>query len=854
MRYLPRLAILASTSLFGLSCSKSDPIPVADAGMSDAGASDVGARDAGGVDAGPMDAGTADAGRTDTGTTDATTEDSGVIDASSADGGPVDANASDAGPPDDGGVVAAGFVSPLYPVNGTLFNSWVANDGADWLSATGVPCALVGPEVTTTDACWPAGEMRQFTVPGLSTCAGVTAVDDLGAFEWACDASPGSVRVVSRRLRPDVRVSELIDWSTQAFRPNAVSVSLSGTVVASSEASVWWTNPIFELTSASPTALPTAYGIYLVEADPAKRFVSNVEGVVIVVHPSAAMTAPGENYVLRSESGLRFPWFEGAFDGTGLASTSAFTVTSLGAFCTMRHLRIQNGYLGGLNAVNCHGGRVEDVLVEDLPGTAIDVRGQYARFSRLSASRVGHGISSASGVTGSTFEDLRVNQASLSCWTIDANNPELIRGVTARGVRLGGCGEWGARVIAAETEITDIRVFDANLGDGMYLSLPRGLLRHATVIGSHRNCIDARNSSSAVFADILCGANGRVPSGGDGFLLNQGTTGAVLSRSTVLNSAVRGFVVEAGTSTLFNLSAQNNGGGGLHVAARANQVYNVAALDNAFEAEPVIPDVRILHYTPPTPNVFGGLLFTSPQPNYCALAPGLSPATAGIDTGCSGLTEEWPLVSASLMPYWSYVAKVRSDDSANTDDVDGLAAYDDISDWSNFESRARGWAREAPLGPADGLSQQSGYGWPGPLFRGRCASGEVCRIWDFDISAADVALKNRHVWPPTDQHAGFPTSITHTFASTSQAQCSQNRGGGSWNGTACTLTFLNNAIELDEPGAGNGNGLCESNERCLHARNFGHYQGHGSLVLVDSAVNTGGVSGVTLYRYFENGR
>ena len=69
---------------------------------------------------------------------------------------------------------------------------------------------------------------------------------------------------------------------------------------------------------------------------------------------------------------------------------------------------------------------------------------------------------------------------------------------------------------------------------------------------------------------------------------------------------------------------------------------------------------------------------------------------------------------------------------------------------------------------------------------------------------------------------------------------------------ASTVTFLQNAAELLGDGIGNDNGLCESNETCLHTPNIGAYQGHANLVSA-GAFTDGTITGVTLMRYENNG-
>lgn len=93
---------------------------------------------------------------------------------------------------------------------------------------------------------------------------------------------------------------------------------------------------------------------------------------------------------------------------------------------------------------------------------------------------------------------------------------------------------------------------------------------------------------------------------------------------------------------------------------------------------------------------------------------------------------------------------------------------------------------------------------------------------------------------------------TITWQAATQGDCSQIPGA-TWTGSACQSTFLLNAGELLGDGAGNENGLCESNETCVVTANVGFYQGHGSLSGAGSIGAGGAVETVTLQSYASNG-
>src|SRR5690606_12783516 len=96
---------------------------------------------------------------------------------------------------------AAAPAAPLYGGGPTIaWNTYVANDGADGFSASGTPCT--GNESGMINACIHASELIAVTVDGVISCAGLTASDTLGAFEWRRVTTVPYVRMVSTRLAP----------------------------------------------------------------------------------------------------------------------------------------------------------------------------------------------------------------------------------------------------------------------------------------------------------------------------------------------------------------------------------------------------------------------------------------------------------------------------------------------------------------------------------------------------------------------------------------------------------------------------------------------------------------------------
>ena len=83
-------------------------------------------------------------------------------------------------------------VTALFANNGAKWNDYVAGNVS---TATDTAC-----NAATDTACVHGGERRVVVVTGKKSCGGLTATDDLGAFNWVCDSSTKPVRVISTGL------------------------------------------------------------------------------------------------------------------------------------------------------------------------------------------------------------------------------------------------------------------------------------------------------------------------------------------------------------------------------------------------------------------------------------------------------------------------------------------------------------------------------------------------------------------------------------------------------------------------------------------------------------------------------
>lgn len=192
------------------------------------------------------------------------------------------------------------------------------------------------------------------------------------------------------------------------------------------------------------------------------------------------------------------------------------------------------------------------------------------------------------------------------------------------------------------------------------------------------------------------------------------------------------------------------------------------------------------------------------------------------------------------------VAEVSSDDLLNADDdlTPGLALYENISNWSQFDHLYRSWGVEGSLAFADSSNQ------------GACnVTGNNCRIWDWsnastDLGNAGTAAAYNVVPLPTV--SDFVTRVWLSSGAPDQAYCDINYPGANWDGVGCSISHLPTAMEIQGDGIGDDNYLCEAGETCLYMPNIGSYQGHGNLL--DVGTLGSGVDTITLKQFESLGR
>ena len=371
----------------------------------------------------------------------------------------------------------------------------------------------------------------------------------------------------------------------------------------------------------------------------------------------------------------------------------------------------------------------------------------------------------------------------------------------------------------------------------------------------------------------------------DGIALLSGSNNT-LSEITTINNGGSGVRLSGSNNTVFGITAANNKLGVLLSTSKNTVVSGITAVNNDFDGVQCFSSSNnalagiatayngfgvSLHSSRNNTlseittanngsfdvfsfesdhNVFTGMLRVDNNGN-CDVG-----IEEGLDSSCrnNGASDAMLIENVTLEN--TFVGKVTGDDTQNASDTAGAAvsfpSSPDTFDWSSFENRFRGWGKDGP----DFSNEDNPNRW-------KDGAGY---IWDWSVSAKDMRAENgtkpavlgvlakpngndvlAHTWNIPEEHTGgcealVPGSVLNTIVDDTDGEVD-----------VCQTTFLRNAVEIHNDGAGNDNILCESGETCLYTPNIASYQGHGSLVSAGE-FNDGELTNITLVRYEHNGR
>jgi hypothetical protein len=316
-----------------------------------------------------------------------------------------------------------GPLGPLYS-SSALWLDYIKSDGGNEYSATG-GAVCDGTETRAKD-CIHAGEMKVITVSGVSSCSGMTAVDDLGVFDWNCFISSGSVKLYSI-LKTDKGLKDLLN--TNSWKPNSLSLYKDNSLISKTTSSIWWLNTITPYTPiATPQDFNTPNMIYTVNAAASfGGFRMNSDKVAIVgigasiisltylannVCGATGVAGTSDCGVAVPETGVKYNWIENL--GFNMSASPNYGLLIPGAqFFNLRNLEITGVTSGtGIN-LGSSGTPISklnkfyniDILSNSSTGLYINhINSSYNYFEHLSVQNNGGRGIDVSNAIGNEFK------------------------------------------------------------------------------------------------------------------------------------------------------------------------------------------------------------------------------------------------------------------------------------------------------------------------------------------------------------------------------------------------------------------------------------------------------------------
>ncbi|MEW6055916.1 MAG: right-handed parallel beta-helix repeat-containing protein [Bdellovibrionota bacterium] len=527
--------------------------------------------------------------------------------------------------------------------------------------------------------CIHGGERRRVTLTGITSCTGLTATDDLGAFDWICIEPGGATDayVMSTRLKDGKGLADLIDPTTgTAFRDNFVTVTDSDgcTRVSTPAADDWWGNSLAALPTgqAASQSLNTASRIYTLIPTAASSVGNGFEisaNKVAVVTLGAAELSWDSSNVANCVGGNRSLictnavytnlWIEGKFKGN-TAAAAGFQETHLMEFNTLRFSRLHR------------------VTIRDAQGLGIvfNTNGNNNYFSQVKVSNTGLGAAAE------------------------------------------GIGLWGA---SDYNRLIDIEISNSS-GAGLMFFGANNVIHRALFAnnGSRAVYFNGAGSFNNIATQITVTSGDDQFGGAFFFTSADNNTINFASIANQMNYGIR-LDTNAGGNLLAHTLVMNMGSYGVNIEGDSNEFYKVASAhtgDVAFNI-PAGADSNEFHLGVWVGNNTGGPCTVAGANNFLdgACQYGANPPVTAATSTTLDLED-------------ALVGKVTTD-ATNVDGATGSSLIGSISSdsWIGFDNLFRGW----------GLLHANDF--PAANHRGRCTAGS-CQVWDLRYSTTASALKN----------------------------------------------------------------------------------------------------------------
>jgi len=400
-------------------------------------------------------------------------------------------------------------VAALFPNNGANWNDYVK--GKDWKTATDTPNT---PCVAATDtACVHGGELRVVVATGKTSCSGLTAADDLGAFDWVCDVdvTTGTARLISARLADGKNLSDLIDFTSPgSFKPNKVTVYSDGSAWNETPSTIWWTNPVEINNSGGDFIVPST--IYLVTSNPVAAITFYADKIALVIEPGVTISVPNTGANVITSTNYSHLWLEGNIDASAY-NYGVYLDTP--RFSMLRKLEVDNGLTGGV------------VLSSAVNSTLLGV----------TASNNGTGVLLTNSM-GNTLKDVTASNNSV-------------------GVTLNGTKNVITGMTASNNNVT-----------GVNLNLAYNNILASVTVSNNATGVNLTNSTNNIITGLTASSNSSM-----GVTLNNPASNNTITGMIASNNNVGVYLNTASNNTIADVTLSNNATG-IYLRTASNNTFN----------------------------------------------------------------------------------------------------------------------------------------------------------------------------------------------------------------------------------------------------------------------------------------
>lgn len=793
---------------------------------------------------------------------------------------------------------------------GTLYSEktwgrYIANNGSDIFSATSeTNCTSVDDGKQLYEKCIHSAEILKTELLQAPECSSLTIEDNLNAFDWTCaqtNCSGGTCDVTfySTGLKDGKGLRDLItDTPTLGFKDLSVTIKQNSDTYALSEGTQIWDNSLAVAPSTALASLSIPDTIYVYHEDVSiERHIISAQNIALVTINDSTITGTDtsknvfENDIVISEG----VWLE-----INVTGGSHSVLLSFADKVQLRNSIIKNSNLGGLSISVANLVNINDLNIDSttLGGGYCAYLGTTQRFivkNVILNNCNGDGLYLASPNKDLIFDNINISNSTDSGIEIASGGSQtnlLLKNITSfsnnngivtysnssrfEAIETYNNSDNGIYVRGSNNILNNIVAYK-NSGTGVY---QYGNTRNKYFnIKTHFNNkgLNIQDSSGENVVHNVIGTNNFYDN-----VTNGNSPNNTFSRiiSTHSNSTATG---PDNNSTFLGLTAANNGGQNFRIyntsgATTVNMLnttsgasygtwIEAAGATNNYFAQTLLYNARI-RVGSENNRFLDHLLIESPL-NDCVVdatltTPGLLDETCttnGTD-GSFGYSAAGPNSDAVLRPGIDITSSLKwlttADDTTNTSDVNGVRAFDEITDWANFDSFYKAWGK-------------SGASFP--TTPGQCQTGQNCQIWDYRVLASDTVARNT-TNDGKNQNQDFlpgmacPSAVDgeryiddqQNFVAVSGdigVEISEGIGNDDGNcevGENCHNRFLINAFEIVLDGIGDDDGLCESNEACIYMPNYGAYQGEGDYEAQGTCqFQNGTISGVSMYAFPTNG-